>query len=205
MKKIIVLAVAALLLFSFCGKKDEEVAKEKTAGELFDETMVNMQRISVACATLYKERDKVAAVDSLIDLAKVLAEYKTGDKPLVALVTGVKSIAELEAPEPPEGEELLRELLLKTIDEAALKKDYIDEGSGKLKIKLILKDAWGGDFYFKSDGVNWWIGSGGSDGQFAGFDQEGDYKHLGEEGEDISAGKDIIFSGEKGFIYGPEV
>jgi len=211
MKKIMILSIVLLLAFTFCGKKETvtgEQAPEKTAGELFSLTMGNMQRISIACATLYKNFNVIPRVASIKELAVLLAHDKYNKdedaKPLVELVTGVKSKQELEEPGDKESEALLLELLSKKLDKKALA-DYKHEKSGYLLKKLLLKDAWGNDFYFKSDENNWWIGSAGSDGLFEGFDQEGDYKHLDEDGNDISSGKDIIFSGKGGFVYGPGI
>ncbi len=66
---------------------------------------------------------------------------------------------------------------------------------------LPLKDAWGNNFFYKRGDVGtdkqdyYWIGSGGSDGKFDGFDQSGNY--------DYSKGKDIIFHNGT-FTYGPK-
>lgn len=214
MKKIFIFPILFMLVFSFCSKKEpaeklaEGEAVELSAKELFSKTMVDMQQISKACAALYKNFNVIPPAASIKELALELAkdEYnkKDDDKSLVELLTGVKSAAELKELKDRESEDLLLELLSKKLPGKRLQ-DLRDKDSGYLKIKLLLKDTWGNAFYFKAGAENWWIGSAGSDGQFAGFDREGEYKHLDEEGNDISGGKDIIFSGEKGFVLGPEV
>ncbi|MBN1197252.1 MAG: type II secretion system protein GspG [Candidatus Aminicenantes bacterium] len=60
---------------------------------------------------------------------------------------------------------------------------------------LILKDAWGNDFYYRADGARFWIASAGSDGEFQGFDQEGVYRDY--------SGRDLIFSGKR-FVFWPD-
>jgi hypothetical protein len=64
---------------------------------------------------------------------------------------------------------------------------------------LPMTDAWGNEFHYKADELgpnqdNYFIGSGGSDGKFEGFDQAGTYSD--------SNGKDIIFSNGT-FVYFP--
>lgn len=203
-----------MLIFPFCGKKEpvekvsREAVVEMSPGDFFSKTMLDMQQISTACATLYKNYDVIPRVSSIKELAVELAkeEYNKDDdaRPMVELITGVKSAAELAEIKDEASENLLLELLSRKLSEDKLA-DYKDKESGHLLKKLLLKDAWGNEFYFKSDAENWWIGSAGSDGQFGGFEQEGEYKHLDEEGNDISTGKDIIFSGKRGFVYGPQV
>jgi hypothetical protein len=61
---------------------------------------------------------------------------------------------------------------------------------------LPTRDAWGNPLHYKAEGSRFWIGSGGSDGQFAGFDQEGDYTDWQD--------KDIILSGDS-LVYGPRM
>ena len=61
---------------------------------------------------------------------------------------------------------------------------------------LTTRDAWGNPLHYKAEGSRFWIGSGGSDGQFAGFDQEGAYTDW--------QGKDIILSGDT-LVYGPRM
>lgn len=60
-----------------------------------------------------------------------------------------------------------------------------------------LIDAWGNPFLYKIDMQNnsFWLASGGSDGQFQGFDQKGAYVELN--------GKDIIFY-DNDFVFQPE-
>ncbi|HDP95078.1 MAG TPA: hypothetical protein ENN40_06940 [Candidatus Aminicenantes bacterium] len=60
---------------------------------------------------------------------------------------------------------------------------------------LIIKDAWGNDLYYRSDGARFWIASAGSDGKFQGFDQEGVYRDY--------FGRDLIFSGKR-FVFWPD-
>lgn len=60
-----------------------------------------------------------------------------------------------------------------------------------------IKDAWEHDFFYKADGKDYWIGSGGSDGQFKGFDQQGTWDSKND------GGRDIVFSNGK-FVYGPD-
>jgi hypothetical protein len=67
---------------------------------------------------------------------------------------------------------------------------YIEEAT--------LLDVWGKRFLYKVDTQNntFWLASGGSDGQFQGFDQKGTYIDLN--------GQDIIYSYENGFVFQPE-
>lgn len=60
---------------------------------------------------------------------------------------------------------------------------------------LPMEDGWGNYLYYKA-GLNkdYWIGSGGSDGKFNGFDQKGLYS-------EIVANDVVFFNGR--FIYGP--
>jgi len=60
-----------------------------------------------------------------------------------------------------------------------------------------LMDAWGNRFHYKVDTKNntFWLASGGSDGQFQGFDQKGAYIELN--------GQDIIFY-DYDFVFQPE-
>ncbi len=210
MKKIIILPIIVMLVFSFCSKEKPagEKAVEKTTADLFNMTMGDMQKISIAFATLNKNWGVIPQVASIkefaIELGKEEYNKAKDTKPLVELITGFKSAKELESYEDKESEELLLAILAKKLNEqdlAACK----DKETSALLLKLLLKDAWGNDFYLKTDDKTWWIGSAGSDGQFAGFEQTGEYRHLDEKGDDDSGGKDIIFSGERGFIYGPEV
>lgn len=210
MKKIIILPIIVMLVFSFCSKEKPagEKTVEKTAGDLFNITMGDMQKIAIAFATLNKNWGVIPQITSVKDLAIELGkeEYnKAKDaKPLVELITGFKSAKELESFADKESEALLLEILAKKLSKEELQA-YKDKETSSLLRKLLLKDAWGNDFYLKTDDKTWWIGSAGSDGQFTGFDQAGGYRHLDEKGNDNSGGKDIIFSGERGFIYGPEV
>lgn len=61
---------------------------------------------------------------------------------------------------------------------------------------LPLDDGWGNYFYYKSADRDYWIGSGGSDGYFSGFDQRGMYTDLERN--------DVIYSNGK-FIYFPQL
>lgn len=63
--------------------------------------------------------------------------------------------------------------------------------------KAQLMDAWGNRFHYKVDTQNnkFWLASGGSDGQFQGFDQKGTYVEL--------KGQDIIFYNND-FVFRPE-
>lgn len=61
---------------------------------------------------------------------------------------------------------------------------------------LPLDDGWGNYFYYKSADRDYWIGSGGSDGYFSGFDQKGMYTDLERS--------DVIYSNGK-FIYFPQL
>ncbi len=61
---------------------------------------------------------------------------------------------------------------------------------------LPLDDGWGNYFYYKSADRDYWIGSGGSDGKFSGFDQKGIYTDLGKN--------DVIYSNGK-FVYLPQL
>jgi hypothetical protein len=64
-------------------------------------------------------------------------------------------------------------------------------------IKVVpTKDAWDHYFFYKADGKDYWIGSGGSDGQFDGFDQQGTWDSKNDQGQDI------VFSNGT-FVYGP--
>ena len=58
-------------------------------------------------------------------------------------------------------------------------------------------DAWGNPFHYKIDTKDntFWLASGGSDGQFQGFDQEGTFTEL--------VGEDII-SYDNDFVFQPE-
>ncbi|MFZ2071550.1 MAG: type II secretion system protein GspG [Halobacteriota archaeon] len=60
-----------------------------------------------------------------------------------------------------------------------------------------LMDAWGNRFHYKINTQNntFWLASGGSDGQFQGFDQKGAYVEL--------KGQDIIFY-DNDFVFQPE-
>jgi hypothetical protein len=60
---------------------------------------------------------------------------------------------------------------------------------------LPLDDGWGNYFSYKSSGNDYWIGSGGSDGYFSGFEQIGVYTNLERS--------DVIYSNGK-FIYSPQ-
>ncbi len=67
---------------------------------------------------------------------------------------------------------------------------------------LAQKDAWGNNFHYKHGDTGtdkqdfYWIGSGGSDGKFEGFDQTGTYEY--------EKGKDIIFHNGN-FTYSPNI
>lgn len=61
---------------------------------------------------------------------------------------------------------------------------------------LPLEDGWGNYFYYKSADQDYWIGSGGSDGKFSGFDQKGAYTEL--------ENNDVIYSNAK-FVYLPKL
>lgn len=61
---------------------------------------------------------------------------------------------------------------------------------------LPLDDGWGNYFYYKASGNDYWIGSGGSDGYFSGFEQKGAYTNLERS--------DVIYSNGK-FIYLPQL
>lgn len=61
---------------------------------------------------------------------------------------------------------------------------------------LPLDDGWGNYFYYKSADRDYWIGSGGSDGKFSGFDQRGVYTNL--------ENSDVIYSNAK-FVYLPKL
>lgn len=61
---------------------------------------------------------------------------------------------------------------------------------------LPLDDGWGNYFYYKSTDRDYWIGSGGSDGKFSGFDQKGVYTDLEKN--------DVIYSNGK-FVYLPQL
>ena len=70
--------------------------------------------------------------------------------------------------------------------------------------KIPTKDAWGNTFYYKvdkNDLKKYWIGSGGSDRSFEGFNQKGYYSFTDLERLE---GEDIIFSNRK-FSYGPKI
>ena len=61
-----------------------------------------------------------------------------------------------------------------------------------------LKDQWGKDFLFKSQGKNYWLASSGSDGKFKGFDRKGTWDTGVDKGEDI-----VLHNDE--FVYGPDI
>lgn len=61
---------------------------------------------------------------------------------------------------------------------------------------LVTQDAWGNPLHYKAEGDRFWLGSGGSDGKFEGFDQEGTYTDW--------QGKDIVLSGST-LTYGPKM
>ncbi|MCP5109120.1 MAG: hypothetical protein GY950_37410, partial [bacterium] len=57
------------------------------------------------------------------------------------------------------------------------------------------EDGWGNYLYYKAEGNDYWLGSGGSDGKFSGFDQEGLYTEL--------EGSDVVYSNGQ-FVFGPQ-
>jgi len=61
---------------------------------------------------------------------------------------------------------------------------------------LPLDDGWGNYLYYKSADRDYWIGSGGSDGYFSGFDQKGVYTDLEKN--------DVIYTNGK-FVYLPQL
>lgn len=61
---------------------------------------------------------------------------------------------------------------------------------------LPLDDGWGNYLYYKFADRDYWIGSGGSDGKFSGFDQKGVYTDL--------ENNDVIYSNAK-FVYLPRL
>jgi len=61
-----------------------------------------------------------------------------------------------------------------------------------------LKDQWGNDFLFKSQGQNYWLASSGSDGTFKGFDRQGTWDTGTDKGEDI-----VLHNDE--FVFGPDI
>jgi hypothetical protein len=61
---------------------------------------------------------------------------------------------------------------------------------------LPTRDGWGNELHYKTEGNRYWVGSGGSDGLFEGFAQEGVYTEL--------EGKDVILSGTT-LVYHPNI
>jgi hypothetical protein len=64
--------------------------------------------------------------------------------------------------------------------------------------KIPTTDAWGNQFVYKFKGERYWLGSGGSNGKFFRFDQQGAYRYNDKE----MADKDVIFS-NGGMVFGP--
>ncbi len=63
-------------------------------------------------------------------------------------------------------------------------------------IKYLPLDPWGNEYLIKSKNDNYWLGCGGSDGVFSGFDQEGLYE--------LAPGKDIVFHNSL-FVYAAKI
>ena len=159
-----------LLLLAGCDRRDENESLKKENAELkerIEELETEINRMRAAVPELKTRADYQRALEDIQNIGGAI-EFFINEHQFPPRVSSIEELAGY------------------TVGNVPFVPFY-------LKV-LPAKDPWGNGYLYRVEGRSYWIASGGSDGSFLGFEQQGGYDRL--------EGQDIVFSDGR-FQYRP--